>query len=159
MSSVCTNTACGPRCKKTTEMEPVDGYYTTPRGRRLNAESVSWVATRSGGPGGQHANTSDTAVTVSIDVSRTGLPEVVRARLEAAVGTIVTASSSQSRSQWRNRQLAWQEVFARLDAAAAPPPPPRARTKPSRGAKEARLRDKRAVGERKQTRKRPARDD
>ena len=140
-------------------LEPVDGYYTTPRGRRLNADSVSWVATRSGGPGGQHANTSDTAVTVSIDVARTGLPEVVRLRIEAAVGAFVTASSSQSRSQWRNRHSAWQEAFARLDEAATPPPPPRARTKPSRGAREARLRDKRAVGERKQTRKRPAHDE
>ncbi len=140
-------------------LEPVDGYYTTPRGRRLIADSVSWVATRSGGPGGQHANTSDTAVTVSIDVARTGLPEIVRLRIEASVGALVTASSSQSRSQWRNRQSAWQEAFARLDEAATPPPPPRARTKPSRGAREARLRDKRAVGERKQTRKRPAHDD
>ena len=140
-------------------IEPVDGYYTTPRGRRLAADSVSWLATRSGGPGGQHANTSDTAVTVSIDVARTGLPDVVRHRVEAAVGAVVTASSAQSRSQWRNRQLAWQEAFARLDEAAAPPPPPRARTKPSRGAREARLRDKRVVGERKQTRKRPANDE
>ena len=140
-------------------IEPVDGYYTTRRGRRLAADSISWVATRSGGPGGQHANTSDTAVTVSIDVARTGLPDVVRVRIEAAVGTVVTASSSQSRSQWRNRQLAWQEALARLDEAAAPPPPARAPTRPSRGAREARLRDKRAVGERKQTRKRPANDD
>ena len=139
--------------------EPVDGAYTTPRGRRIAADAVSWVATRSGGPGGQHANTSDTAVTVTIDVARTGLPEVVRARLEAAVGAVVTASSSQSRSQWRNRQLAWQEAMSRLDAAAAPPPAPRARTRPSRGAREARLRDKRAVGERKQARRRPATDD
>ena len=139
--------------------EPVDGAYTTPRGRRIAADAVSWVATRSGGPGGQHANTSDTAVTASIDVARTGLPEVVRARLEAAAGAVVTASSSQSRSQWRNRQLAWQEAMSRLDAAAAPPPAPRARTRPSRGAREARLRDKRAVGERKQARRRPATDD
>lgn len=139
--------------------EPVDGAYTTPRGRRIAADAVSWVATRSGGPGGQHANTSDTAVTVTIDVARTGLPEVVRARLEAAVGAVVTASSSQSRSQWRNRQLAWQEAMSRLDAAAAPPPAPRARTRPSRGAREARLRDKRAVGERKQARRRPVTDD
>ena len=117
--------------------EPVDGAYTTPRGRRIAADAVSWVATRSGGPGGQHANTSDTAVTVTIDVARTGLPEVVRARLEAAVGAVVTASSSQSRSQWRNRQLAWQEAMSRLDAAAAPPPAPRARTRPSRGARSA----------------------
>ncbi len=140
-------------------IEPVDGYYTTPRGRRLAVDSVSWVATRSGGPGGQHANTSDTAVTVSIDVALTGLPEVVRVRIAEAAGPVITASSSQSRSQWRNRRLAWQGALERLDEAAAPPPQPRARTKPSRGAREARLRDKRVVGERKQTRKRPTTDE
>jgi ribosome-associated protein len=140
-------------------LEPVDGVYVTPRGRRIAADACSWVATRSGGPGGQHANTSDTAVTVTIDVARAGLPEVVALRVVTAVGETVTASSSQSRSQWRNRQLAWQEALARLDAAATPPPPPRARTKPSRGAREARLRDKRAVGERKQARRRPTGDD
>ena len=94
-------------------IEPVDGFYTTPRGRRIAADAVSWVATRSGGPGGQHANTSDTAVTVSIDIARSALPEVVRLRIEATAGSTVTASSSHSRSQWRNRQLAWQEAFAR----------------------------------------------
>lgn len=140
-------------------IEPVDGFYRTPRGRQLAADSVSWVATRSGGPGGQHANTSDTAVTVSIDVSLTGLPEVVRDRVQVAVGPVVSASSSRSRSQWRNRQLAWQEALQRFDEAAAPPPPPRARTKPTRGAREARLRDKRVVGERKQTRRRPGHDE
>lgn len=139
-------------------IEPIDGAYTTPRGRRIAADAVSWVATRSGGPGGQHANTSDTAVTVSIEVALTGLPDVVRERVAAAVGPFVTATSARSRSQWRNRQLAWQDVLARLDEAAAPPPP-RARTKPSRGAREARLRDKKAVGERKATRRRPAHDD
>ncbi len=140
-------------------MEPVDGTYRTPRGRRIAAEAVSWQATRSGGPGGQHANTSDTAVTVSIEVARTGLPAVVRARVEQALGPVVTAASSRSRSQWRNRQLAWLEAMTRLDEAATPPPPPRTPTKPSRGAREARLRDKRAVGERKQGRRRPAADD
>jgi len=143
----------------TTPFEPVDGVYVTPRGRRLAADAVSWLATRSGGPGGQHANTSDTAVTVSIEVARTGLPDVVVARVEAAVGPVVSATSAGSRSQWRNRQLAWQQAMERFDAAAAPPPPPRARTKPSRGAREARLQEKRVTAERKQTRRRPAADD
>ena len=85
--------------------------------------------------------------------------ESVLATPAELAGATVTANSSQSRSQWRNRQMAWREAFIRLDEAAAPPPPPRARTKPSRGAREARLRDKRAVGARKHTRKRPASDD
>jgi ribosome-associated protein len=140
-------------------MEPVDGVVLTPRGRRVSAAAVSWLATRSGGPGGQHANTSDTAVTVSIDVAAAGLPDVVTARVMDAVGPVLSASSSASRSQWRNRQLAWEAVMCRLDDAAAPPPPPRARTRPSRGAREERLRDKRHSAERKQSRRRPSGDD
>ncbi len=140
-------------------MEPVDGVVLTPRGRRVAAGAVSWLATRSGGPGGQHANTSDTAVTVSIDVAATGLPDVVVARVLEAVGPVLSASSSASRSQWRNRQLAWEAAMRRLDEAAAPPPAPRARTRPSRGAREERLRDKRHSAQRKQARRRPSGDD
>jgi ribosome-associated protein len=55
--------------------------------------------------------------------------------------------------------LAWQEAFERLDAAAAPPPAPRARTRPSRGAREERLADKRRAAERKRDRQRPRGDD
>jgi ribosome-associated protein len=140
-------------------LDPVDGFVITPRGRRLAAASVDWHATRSGGPGGQHANTSDTAVTVTIEVAATGLPDVVVERLLEVVGPTVTASSSASRSQWRNRQLAGLAALQRLDEAAAPPPPPRARTRPSRSAREARLTDKRKASERKRDRQRPARDD
>lgn len=140
-------------------MEPIDGVVLTPRGRRVAANAVTWQATRSGGPGGQHANTSDTAVTVSIDVAAAGLPDVVTERIIASVGPVVTASSSASRSQWRNRQLAWEAAMRRLDEAATPPAPPRARTRPSRGAREERLRDKRHSAERKQARRRPSTDE
>ncbi|CAN5657417.1 alternative ribosome rescue aminoacyl-tRNA hydrolase ArfB [soil metagenome] len=138
--------------------EPVDGFYVTTRGHRIAAVSVSWSATRSGGPGGQHANTTDSAVTITIAVAATGLSPVLIERVAAALGPTVTASSARSRSQWRNRQLAWTEALARFDEAAAPPQPPRARTRPSRAARETRLRDKKAAGERKRTRQRPDRD-
>ena len=140
-------------------MDPMDGVVLTPRGRRVAANAVTWQATRSGGPGGQHANTSDTAVTVSIDVAVAGLPDAVTERIIASVGPVVTASSSASRSQWRNRQLAWEAAMRRLDEAATPPAPPRARTRPSRGAREERLRDKRHSAERKQARRRPSTDE
>jgi ribosome-associated protein len=135
--------------------EPVDGFYVTARGHRIAAAAVSWSATRSGGPGGQHANTTDSAVTITIDIAATGLPPAVIERVKTALGDEVTATSARSRSQWRNRKLAWIEALARLDEAAAAPPPPRARTRPSRAARETRLRDKRAVGERKRARRRP----
>jgi ribosome-associated protein len=140
-------------------MEPVDGHHLTPKGRRIKAEAVGWFASRSGGPGGQHANTSDTAVTVTIEVALTGLPDTVRQRVLDAAGPVVSATCARTRSQWRNRQLAWQEAFERLDAAASPPPAPRARTRPSRGAREERLAEKRRSSERKRERQRPRGDD
>jgi len=140
-------------------LDPVDGFVVTPRGRRLAAAAVDWQATRSGGPGGQHANTSDTAVTVTIDVAATGLPDVVVQRVLEAIGPVVSATSSASRSQWRNRQLAGLAALQRFDEAATPPPPPRARTRPPRSAREARLSDKKKASERKRDRQRPQRDD
>ena len=138
--------------------EPVDGYYVTDRGHRLAVGAVSWSATRSGGPGGQHANKTDSAVTITIEVAATGLPPVITERVTAALGPTVIATSAKSRSQWRNRQLAWTEALARFDEAATPPSPPRAQTRPSRGARETRLREKRAASERKRARQRPDRD-
>ncbi len=138
--------------------EPIDGYYVTGRGHRIAIAAVSWSATRSGGPGGQHANTTDSAVTITIDVAATGLPAFLTDRVMAVVGSNVVATSARSRSQWRNRQLAWTEALARFDEAAAPPQPPRARTRPSRAARETRLRDKRVAGERKRARQRPDQD-
>ncbi|MEP7115467.1 MAG: peptide chain release factor-like protein [Ilumatobacteraceae bacterium] len=140
-------------------MEPVDGVYRTQRGLRIAADAVSWIATRSGGPGGQHANTSDTAVTVTIDVDRAGLSEAVRERVLAAAGPTITASSADSRSQFRNRAAAWAAALERLDDAAKPPPPPRRATRPSASAVRKRLATKRHVAERKLTRRRPSTDE
>ena len=136
-------------------VEPVDGLYRTPRGLAIIADAVTWIATRSGGPGGQHANTSDTAVTVTIDVDRAGLPTRVRDRVLAEAGATITAASSASRSQFRNRATAWATAMERLDEAAKPPPPARRVTKPSASAVRKRLEAKRRVGQRKQARKSP----
>ena len=78
-------------------MSASDGRTVTPRGHRILPESIEWQATRSGGPGGQHANTSDTAVTVTVHVERTGLaphlvaPQVhrlTRRQAEAAIDRV-----------------------------------------------------------------------
>lgn len=139
--------------------EPVDGVHVSERGLRVAADAVGWIATRSGGPGGQHANTSDTAVTVTIDIAAAGLSPTITGRIIAAAGETISASSSSSRSQWRNRSTAWAAAFERLDEAAKPPPPPRRPTRPKRGAVLDRLDDKRRTGERKQARQRPSIDD
>jgi ribosome-associated protein len=137
-------------------VDPVDGAFSTPRGLRVAADAVSWIATRSGGPGGQHANTSDTAVTVTIDVDRAGFSTVVRDRVLSRAGPTISASSSGSRSQFRNRAAAWAAVLERLDEAAKPPPPARRATRPSASAVRKRLTTKRHVAERKKARRRPS---
>ena len=103
--------------------DPAVDELVTPGGLRLDGAALTWRVTRSGGPGGQHANTSDTSVIVTVHLPDAGLAEADTARLVAALGPTVTARSSDSRSQWRNRQLAWERLAARLDGAARPPRP------------------------------------
>jgi ribosome-associated protein len=130
----------------------------TPGGLRTDPTSVSWTSSRSGGPGGQHANTSDSAVTITVEVAATGCPAHVRERVAAVLGPVVTARSADSRSQWRNRQLAWERLADRIDRAARPPRSRRA-TRPTRGSVRARLDDKRHRSDVKRARRRPgARD-
>ena len=125
-----------------------DDDLVTSRGLRVPASAIRWWASRSGGPGGQHANTSDTQVTVELDLDAADLPEGVTARLRTAHGDAVRASSSDSRSQYRNRQLARKRLADLVDGAAKPPARRRP-TKPSRGAKRRRLEAKRQQSEKK----------
>jgi ribosome-associated protein len=140
-------------------VKPVDGHFVTPRGVRIDANAVSWVATRSGGPGGQHANTSDTAVTVTLDVDSAGFSATIRDRVIAAAGSTITASSADSRSQFRNRAMAWAALLDRLDEAAKTPPPRRRATRPTAGAVRRRLTTKRHISELKRDRQRPSSDE
>lgn len=128
-----------------------DDDLVTSRGLRVPAAALEWWASRSGGPGGQHANTSDTNVTIAVDLDRAGLPDAVTDRLRATHGDSVRASSADSRSQFRNRQLARKRLADVIDGAARPERRRRP-TKPSRGAKRRRLEAKRKQGEKKKRR-------
>jgi ribosome-associated protein len=122
-------------------------------------DELEWRFTASGGPGGQHANTSNTKVEVRFDVA--GSPSLgprQRARLLDRVGPVVRASASERRSQLQNRELALERLARRL-ASALHVEAPRTATKPSRAAKKARLDDKRKQSDRKRTRRRPRRED
>ena len=135
-----------------------DDDLTTSRGLRVPGAALTWWATRSGGPGGQHANTSDTAVTIELDVDSSGLPSAVRSRLRSAHGPAVRASSADSRSQFRNRQLARKRLSELVDDAAAPPKRRRP-TKKTRGSHRRRLDAKRQQAEKKKRRSwNPGRD-
>lgn len=129
-----------------------DDDLVTSRGLRVPAAAIRWWASRSGGPGGQHANTSDTQVTVELDLDAAELPGGVAERLRTAHGDTVRATAADSRSQYRNRQLARKRLAEVLDGAAKPPARRRP-TKPSRGAKRRRLEAKRQHSEKKARRR------
>ncbi|MFD4249610.1 alternative ribosome rescue aminoacyl-tRNA hydrolase ArfB [Amycolatopsis thermoflava] len=108
---------------------------------------------RSSGPGGQGVNTTDSRVELSFDVARSpSIPDDLRARLlerlrSRLVDGVLTIAASEHRAQLANREAARERLVAVLRAAAAPPPPPRRPTKPSRGAKERRLAEKKRRGD------------
>lgn len=115
----------------------------------IPANELQWRYSTSGGPGGQHANTSHTRaeVTFDIDASAT-LGAEQRQRLRARFGSRATVGADDTRSQLRNRQLAAQRLAARLRAALAVEAE-RVPTRRTRGANERRLADKRRRAEHK----------
>lgn len=134
-------------------MEGLDiGRYTIP------AEELEEMFETSGGPGGQHANRTATAVRLRFDVRASSLPEEARKMLVDRIGEVVEVTASKSRSQFRNRALARQQMRERLEKALRPKPKRRP-TKPTRASKRRRVADKRAKGEKKRLRQTPQIDD
>ena len=99
---------------------------------------------RSSGPGGQSVNTTDSRVELEYDVrTSAALTDAQRARLLSRLPEpTVRIVASEYRSQHRNRVAARERLADLLREALAPPPPPRRPTRPSRGAKERRLKAK-----------------
>jgi ribosome-associated protein len=131
----------------------VDASIQIPRGE------LSFRASRAGGPGGQHVNTSSTRVELlwylersrAIDAGqRARLRDKLAARLDADGNVRVVASAN--RSQLRNREDA-EVRLATLIRRALAVPKARKKTRPTRGAVEARLRDKKERSRRKQNRR------
>lgn len=114
---------------------------------------------RSSGAGGQHVNTSDTRVELSYDVARSAaLSETLRVRaLERLAGKLVdgvlTVTASDRRSQRQNRDLARERLAETLREAIRPPPRPRRPTRPSKGAVQARIDEKKRRGQVKRLRR------
>ena len=129
------------------------------RGLDLPLAEISWRATTSGGPGGQHANRTLSRVEVQFDVERSvTLGPRQRARLLDRLGPTVRASASDSRSQARNRQLALERLAAKLDAGLRDVEPRRA-TRPTRSSQVRRVEQKRHRAQTKRTRRAPRSDD
>ncbi len=109
---------------------------------------LTYRATRSGGPGGQHVNTSSSRVELAWDVGASpSLTDEQRALIQAKLANrinsegVLLLTGSESRSQHQNREAVTAR-FVELVAQALVVPKKRKKTKPSRAAKEARLQEK-----------------
>jgi ribosome-associated protein len=115
-------------------------------------------ASRSSGPGGQHANVTASRVEAAFDVRASdALDDSQRALLLERVGPRVTAVAQEARGQARNRELALERLAEKI-AAGLVVPRRRRPTRPSQAARRRRLERKRQVGERKRARRPPAED-
>ena len=103
-------------------------------------DEIELRASRSSGPGGQHANVTASRIEAVFEVGASeALSDDEKARVAARLGPRVTAIAQDARSQARNRQLALERLAAKL-AAALKRPKRRRPTKPGRAAREKRLR-------------------
>lgn len=125
----------------------------------LPRAELSFRASRSGGPGGQHVNTSSTRVEVVWDVA--GSPslseeqrERIRERLANRIDSegVLHVVSSEHRSQHQNREAATRRLVE-LVGRALHVPKARRKTRPTAASREARLRSKKMRSEKKQQRK------
>jgi ribosome-associated protein len=129
------------------------------RGLDLPLSEITWRATTSGGPGGQHANRTLSRVEVEFDVAASSvLGPRQRQRLLDRVGPVVRASAAESRSQARNRQLALERLATRIESALRVETPRRA-TRPTKSSQVRRVEAKRRRAEVKRGRRRPGDDD
>jgi ribosome-associated protein len=120
---------------------------------------VELRASRSSGPGGQHANVTASRIEAvfEIEASRT-LTEDQKRRLSHRYGKRVTAVAQDARSQARNRELALERLAERIERGLARRRP-RRKTRPGAAARERRLQGKRRQSQRKRERRRPSLDD
>ena len=121
-------------------------------------DEIELRASRSSGPGGQHANVTASRIEAVFEVERSrALSERQRDLLLRKLGPRVTAVAQDARSQARNRELALERLREKLEAGLRRPRPRRA-TKPTRAGRERRLEQKRRTSERKARRRRPPED-
>ena len=116
-------------------------------------------ASRSSGPGGQHANVTASRIEAVFDVAASNtLSDEQKHRIIARLGPRVVAVAQDARSQARNRELALERLARRLSGALAVQRPRHA-TRPTRSSVRQRLDGKRRQADRKRARRPPGADD
>ncbi len=104
---------------------------------------IDFRFSRSSGPGGQHAQKTDTRVEAVFDVEASAaLTPAQKRRVVARAGPVLRAVAQDERSQWRNRELATERLVETLREALRVPRPRRP-TKPTKASVERRLEQKR----------------
>jgi ribosome-associated protein len=122
----------------------------------LPLAEIELRTSRSSGPGGQHAQKSETRVEAVFDVQASqALTDVQKRRVVARRGPVLRAVAQDERSQARNRELAVERLVAKLREALAVPRR-RVPTRPSPAARKRRLEEKRRRARTKTLRRPPA---
>ncbi len=120
---------------------------------------VTLRASRSSGPGGQHANVTASRIEAVFDVAASSsLTDEQKRLLISRLGPRVVAVAQDARSQRQNRELALSRLQRRLESALRVAAP-RTATRPTKASERRRLDAKRIQGERKRRRRSPGDDD
>ena len=136
-------------------MTPDDGSLRINDELSIPLAEIELRASRSSGPGGQHANVTASRIEAVFDVGASEtLSEDQRRRLLEKLGERVTAVAQDARSQARNRELALERLATKL-ADGVRRPKRRRPTRPGRAARERRLEQKRRTSQRKAQRRPP----
>jgi ribosome-associated protein len=119
-------------------------------------EEIDLRYSRSSGPGGQHAQKTETRVEATFDVEASEtLTEAQKRRLRRKAGPVVRAVAQDERSRYRNRELALERLAAAIRAGVRVERKRRP-TKPTAAARERRLEEKKRRGRTKRLRRPPA---
>ena len=130
-------------------------FLSVTRTVEIPLDEIELRTSRSSGPGGQHAQKSETRVEAVFNVeSSAALSASQKRRVLARAGPVVRAVAQDERSQWRNRELAIERVVEALRAALAVRRPRRA-TAPTQASVERRLESKRRRAAAKRLRRPP----
>jgi ribosome-associated protein len=131
----------------------------TVRGVPIGPDELHWRFSRSGGPGGQSVNTTDSRVELSFDVlGTTALSAAMRDRARQRlagrlVDGVLTVVAAEHRSELMNRRAAAERLAETLREAVAPPPRARRPTRPTKGSVERRLAGKKRRSQTKRARR------